>query len=582
MKKNNVKSRKRTLRRFMKLYMKYAKGMVFVLICTVITTVCGIVLPLIAKYLTNIVSNRIEDLTMAIILGVGFGYLGLRIIDMISNFLMAYYGHCIGAKMENDMREEMFTHFERLPFEYFDKVRTGQLMSKITNDLFDITEFAHHCPETVVMAAVNIVVAFAVLATLNVYLTLIIFTIIPIMITVSLLFKNRLLSVYRKNRVERGNINAQVEDSLLGIKVVKSYTNEQLEIDKFVKHNEELLKIKKKSYICMSEFLSMTRIFEGIMYSAVIIFGGIFMFKGLIDGSDFVAFLLYVTTLLTAVRKVIDYMEQFQNGITAIERYYETLDVVPSIKGGDKVLERVRGHIEFKDVTFAYNDGADVLKDMNLDIKAGESVAIVGPSGVGKSTLCNLIPRFYDVTSGAIMVDGVNVKDVTLESLRKNIGIMQQEVYLFAGTVYENIAYGKVGATREEVIEASKEAGAHEFILELENGYDTYVGERGARLSGGQKQRISIARVFLKNPPVLILDEATSALDNESEKIVQQSLEKLSKNRTTLTIAHRLTTVRNADRIIVLSGEGIVESGTHEELMRKRGAYYDSYSMYLE
>ena len=574
------KNNKKLLRRFVSYYKNYKGLMAFSLFCALVTALCEMTLPLIARYLTGVVQNRFEDLTLSLILIVGASYLAVRLIDTAAGYFMANQGHVMGAKMERDMRRDLFAHLETLSFDYFDNTKVGQIMSRITSDLFDVTEFAHHCPEEFFLAGVKIVTSFVILSTFDIYLTLIIFAFIPITIALGLHFRKKMRAAYTKNRHQRGEINADVEDSLLGVRVVKSFARESYEEEKFAKGNEKFLDIKKETYKYMASFASVTRMCEGIMYVAVIFFGGLFMLYLDLSVPDFVAYLLYVPTLLTSVRRIIDYTEQFQNGISGIERFYEIMDIKASIVGGEKELTAVDGNIKFENVCFSYNGNKDVLTNIDLDIKKGENVAIVGPSGGGKSTLCSLIPRFYDVTDGEITIDGVSVKDVTLKSLRENIGVVQQDVYLFSGTVLENIVYGKIGATMEEAVEAAKQAGAHEFISKLENGYDTYVGERGVKLSGGEKQRISIARVFLKDPPILILDEATSALDNESERAVQQSLERLMKGRTTLTIAHRLTTVKNASRIIVLTKDGIAEEGTHRELIEKRGFYYELYSLY--
>ena len=448
-----------------------------------------------------------------------------------------------------------------------------------------MTEFAHHCPEEYFIAALKIVVSFIILANTNLWLTLIIFALIPLMVLCATYFNQRMRRAFKKSRNQIGELNAQVEDSLLGIRVVKSFANEQIEREKFREGNEEFLDIKREQYHYMAGFGSVTRIFDGIMYAAVMIAGGLFMIYGQINAADLMAYLLYVTTLLTTIRRIVEFTEQFQRGMTGIERFLEVVDAPVDIHDapGAKELRDVAGDIAFEHVAFHYSDDDHcVLSDINLHVRPGDSVALVGPSGGGKTTLCSLIPRFYDVTEGRILVDGQDIRGLTLESLRKNIGVVQQEVYLFAGSVFENISYGRPGASREEVVEAAKLAGAHDFIMEFPDGYDTYVGERGVRLSGGQKQRISIARVFLKNPPILILDEATSALDNESERIVQQSLETLAKGRTTFTIAHRLTTIRGAQLILVLTEEGIAEQGTHAELMAKGGLYHRLYSMYTE
>ena len=454
-------------------------------------------------------------------------------------------------------------------------------MSRITSDLFDITEFSHHCPEEFFIAFVKIAVSFLILSRINLLLTVIIFIFIPIMTVSCSYFNLRVRKAFKQQRVHVGELNARIEDSLLGNRVVRAFANEEVEIEKFQKDNLNFLDIKKNTYFYMASFQDTVRVFDGLMYLVVILAGGIFMVKGLIAPGDLVAYTLYVSTLLTTIRRIIEFAEQFQRGITGVERFVEIMDAEIDIfdEPDAKPLKDVKGEIRFDHVSFEYPDDHNkVLDGIDLTIRKGEKVALVGPSGGGKTTLCNLIPRFYDTTEGTISIDGQNIRGVTLKSLRSNIGVVQQDVYLFSGTVADNISYGKPGAGREEVIEAAKLAGAHEFIMGLKDGYDTYVGERGVKLSGGQKQRISIARVFLKNPSILILDEATSALDNESEHLVSQSLDKLAEGRTTLTIAHRLSTIRNADRILVLSGNHIVEEGSHDQLMQEKGMYYQLYT----
>ena len=454
-------------------------------------------------------------------------------------------------------------------------------MSRITSDLFDITEFSHHCPEEFFIAFVKIAVSFFILSRINLLLTVIIFIFIPIMIVSCTYFNLRVRKAFKEQRNHVGELNARIEDSLLGNRVVRAFAHEDVEIEKFQRDNVNFLDIKKTTYFYMASFQDTVRIFDGIMYLVVILAGGIFMVKGLIAPGDLVAYTLYVTTLLATIRRIIEFAEQFQRGITGVERFVEIMDAEVDIfdEEGARPLQDVEGEIRFDKVSFEYpDDHNEVLDTIDLTIKKGEKVALVGPSGGGKTTLCNLIPRFYDTTSGTISIDGQDIRHVTLKSLRSNVGVVQQDVYLFSGTVAENIAYGKPGASREEIIEAAKMAGAHDFVMELKDGYDTYVGERGVKLSGGQKQRISIARVFLKNPSILLLDEATSALDNESEYLVSRSLDKLAEGRTTLTIAHRLSTIRNADRILVLSGNHIVEEGNHQFLMEKRGMYYQLYT----
>ena len=573
------------LRRFAPYFKKYRGVLALDLFCASLTTVCELVLPLMVRFITERGMNDMASLTVALVLKIGGLYLVLRIIDAAANYYMQNIGHVMGAYIETDMRRDLFEHLQKLPFSYYDHTKIGQLMARITSDLFDVTEFAHHCPEEYFIAALKIVVSFVILANTNLLLTLIIFSLLPVMLLCTMYFNTRMRRAFKKSRNQIGELNAQVEDSLLGVRVVKSFANESIEEEKFSQGNGRFLDIKKEQYFYMAGFNSMTRIFDGLMYVAVLVAGALFMIAGRITAGDLMAYLLYVTALLTSIRRIVEFTEQFQRGMTGIARFIEVIDAPVDIKNAPAALPLgdVHGDIAFEHVSFHYSDDEHcVLSDINLHVHPGDSVALVGPSGGGKSTLCNLIPRFYDVTAGRILIDGKDIRNLTLDSLRRNVGVVQQDVYLFAGSVYENIAYGRPGATREEVAEAARLAGAHDFIMEFPDGYDTYVGERGARLSGGQKQRISIARVFLKNPPILILDEATSALDNESERIVQQSLEQLARGRTTFTIAHRLTTIRGAQLILVLTEDGIAEQGTHAELMEKGGLYHRLYSMYTE
>ena len=564
------------LKRFAPYYRKYLGIMTMDLFCAALTTICELVLPLILRYITNIGMNDLAALTVRTIVTIGALYFVLRMIDGLASFYMAYTGHVMGAAIETDMREDAFAHLQKLSDNYFNNTKVGQIMSRITSDLFDVTEFAHHCPEEFFIAFVKTVVSFVILARINVLLTLIIFILIPVMAISCSYFNIQVKKAFKRQRNHIGELNARIEDSLLGNKVVRAFANEDVEIDKFNKDNQEFLRIKRETYKYMAAFQNTIRMFDGLMYVVVIVAGGIFMIKGLIEPADLVAYTLYVTTLLATIRRIIEFAEQFQRGMTGIERFTELMDASVDIfdEEGAVPLHDVKGEITFRHVSFEYpDDHTPVLADINLTIRPGEKVALVGPSGGGKTTLCNLIPRFYDTTEGDILLDGQNIKNVTLQSLRGNVGVVQQDVYLFSGSVFENIAYGKPGASKEDVIRAAKLAGAHEFIEELKDGYDTYVGERGVKLSGGQKQRISIARVFLKEPKVLLLDEATAALDNESEHLVSESLDKLAAGRTTLTIAHRLTTIKGADRILVLSGNRIVEEGSHEQLLEKHGMY---------
>ena len=569
------------LKRFVPYYRNYVGIMIMDLFCAALTTVCELVLPLILRYITNLGMNDLSALTVRTIVTIGALYFVLRIIDGMASFYMAYTGHVMGASIETDMREDAFAHLQKLSDNYFNNTKVGQIMSRITSDLFDVTEFAHHCPEEFFIAFVKTVVSFAILARINVLLTVIIFVLIPVMAVSCSYFNLQVRKAFKRQRNHIGELNARIEDSLLGNKVVRAFANEAVEIGKFNRDNQEFLKIKRQTYKYMAAFQNTIRMFDGLMYVVVIVAGGIFMIKGLIMPADLVAYTLYVTTLLSTIRRIIEFAEQFQRGMTGIERFTELMDANIDIfdEEGAVPLRDVEGEITFKHVSFEYpDDHTPVLSDINLTIKPGEKVALVGPSGGGKTTLCNLIPRFYDPTEGEILLDGQNIRNVTLESLRSNVGVVQQDVYLFSGSVYENIAYGKPGATREEVVRAAKMAGAHEFIEGLKDGYATYVGERGVKLSGGQKQRISIARVMLRAPKLVVLDEATAALDNESEHLVAESLDKLAAGRTTLTIAHRLTTIQGADRILVLSGSRIVEEGNHDTLMKQRGIYYQLYT----
>jgi len=569
------------IRRFLPYFKKYKWILILDLLCAALTTVCEIVFPLIAREITDLGINNTAALTVSFIVRVGIFYVVLRVIDTGAYYYMSSVGHVMGTRIETDMRRDLFSHLQKLSHSYYDDAKIGQIMARITSDLFDITEFAHHCPEEFFIAGVKIIAAFAILCQFNIWLTLIVFAIMPFVFISASYFNKRMRRAFKESRHQIGEINAQVEDSLLGIRIVKSFANEDVEEEKFRRGNEKFLAIKKNMYRYMAGFHSSTRLFDGIMYIAVVVAGGIFLINGQIEPADLTAYLLFVSTLLTSVRRIVEFTEQFQRGMTGIERFIEIMDCPIDIKDKEnaKPLRDVKGDIRFNSVSFKYGENLPyVLSKIDLKANAGDHIALVGTSGSGKTTLCNLIPRFYDLTEGEITIDGVSIGDVTVKSLRENIGVVAQEVYLFSGTVRENIIYGKENATEEEIIAAAKRASAHDFIMELPNGYDTYVGERGVKLSGGQKQRISIARAFLKNPPIMILDEATSSLDNESERIVQKSLEELSRGRTTFTIAHRLTTIINATKILVLTDDGIEEEGTHEELMAKRGTYYGLYN----
>jgi ATP-binding cassette, subfamily B, bacterial len=570
--------------RFIAYYKPYKLLFFADMLCALVVSGVDLSFPILVRNLLDKGINNVQGLAFDLILKVAILMVSLRVIEYLCNYFITAWGHIMGARMEFDMRRDIFSHLQKLSFNYFDNTKTGQIMSRIVNDLFDISELAHHGPEEIFISVIKVVGAFIILMTVDVKLTLIIFAFIPFMMTFAFYYNNKMRSVFKRNRQKIADVNAQLEDSIAGIRVVKSFSNEELEKQKFGVGNQEFLDTKKESYYYMGKFFSGIRLFDGIIYIAVAIIGTLFIKAGEIRSVDLVTYLLYINTLLMPIRKLIDFTEQFQRGMTGFERFLEIMDTEPDIQDKEDSIDlhEVKGMVTFDNVSFKYDEGVHVLKGIDLVLKPGETVALVGPSGGGKSTLCSLIPRFYEVTEGSISIDNIDVRDIKLESLRRSIGIVQQDVYLFAGTVMENIRYGKPGASDEEVIEAARNANAHEFIDNLEKGYETYVGERGVKLSGGQKQRISIARAFLKNPPILILDEATSALDNQSEKIVQQSLEKLASNRTTFIIAHRLSTIRRAKKIIVLTDNGIEETGSHEELLRNNGIYASLYNAQFE
>ncbi|MCD1147416.1 ABC transporter ATP-binding protein/permease [Peptoniphilus sp. KCTC 25270] len=568
---------------YVKPYFKPYYGILFTdLLCAGLTTVSEIVLPMILRHITNLGTQDLSLITYNVITKSAILFLVIKIVEVIASYYMTSIGHIMGASIERDMRRAVYSHLQTLSASFYNDTKVGQIMSRITNDLFDITEFAHHCPEEYFIGALKFVATFFILASINLPLTLVLYAMVPIMALAANGFRQRMLRAQRNQRAHMGDLNATIEDSLAGIRVTKSFANEEMEEKRFNKENDKFLFIKKDFYRSMAGFNTITKVFDGIMYLIVIIGGGYFMMAGKILPGDMVAYIMYVTTMLTTVRRIIDFTETFQKGMTGIERFQEIMATQSEIKEieNPKILENVKGEIVFDHAYFSYENGKEtVLEDFNLKIQPGENIALVGPSGAGKTTICNLIPRFYDLDAGSITIDGQNIRELTLESLRNHIGMVQQDVYLFSANIMENIRYGKPDATEEEVIEAAKLANAYNFIINLEDGFKTYVGEKGVKLSGGQKQRISIARVFLKNPPILILDEATSALDNESEAIIQKSLEKLTQGRTTITIAHRLSTVENADKILVMTKEdGIIEEGNHKELMEKEGFYYKLYT----
>ena len=571
------------LKKMMGYYKPYLKIFWADMFFATLSAAVALTIPLVVRYVTSTLIYLPADEIIRQITYIGIGLVVLLAIDCYSRFFIGNYGNVMGAKMEYEMRAELFGHMQKLSFSFYDDAKVGQLMSRITSDLFDITELLHHGPENIILSVLKITGAFVILVSINGWLALAAFAVLPFMFAFALILNKKMRRAFRANRVKIADINAQIEDNLSGIRVVKSFANEDIENEKFRVGNDGFLAAKKNSYHYMGSFQAGVGVFTTMIQVSVILVGTVLIAHGRVDMTDLVTFLLYIGVFTDPIRTLVDFTEQFQNGYTGFERFQEIMNIRPDIEDAPDAtpIGMVKGEIEFDNVSFQYKDNQEnVLNHINLKVPAGAYMALVGSSGAGKTTLCSLIPRFYDVTGGRIMIDGKDIRSVTLKSLRDQIGMVQQDVYLFAGTIFENIQYGKPGATREEVIEAAKNANAHEFIMAFPDGYDTDIGQRGIKLSGGQKQRLSIARVFLKNPPILIFDEATSALDNESEKVVQDSLEKLAKNRTTFVIAHRLTTIQNAEKILVLTEDGIAESGTHEELLAQGGLYEKLYHMH--
>lgn len=570
------------LKKMLAYYKPYKKVFFADLFFALVEAATVLTIPILVRYITQNVIYRPMDEAMHTILLLGLLMVCLVGIECYCKFFITNYGHVMGARIEYDMRAEIFAHYQKLSFSFYDNQKIGQLMARITSDLFDISELLHHGPENLVISLIKLTGAFIILMMISPWLTLAAFFLVPIMFLYAFIFNRKMKRAFRRNREKIAGINAQIEDNLSGIRVVKSFANEGVEKKRFKKDNDSFLSAKKDSYLYMGGYHAGLGAFTMLIQIIVVIAGAVLITKEVVSVTDLVTFLLYINVFTEPIRTLIDFTEQFQNGYTGFERFMEILNIQPDIedKPGAVEIHDVKGDIEFKDVAFHYQDNEElVLNHVDLSVKAGTYIALVGSSGAGKSTLCSLIPRFYEVSEGEIQIDGIDIRDIQLKSLRNHIGIVQQDVYLFVGTVYDNIRYGKPKATREEIIQAAKNANAHDFIMSLPKGYETDIGQRGVKLSGGQKQRLSIARVFLKNPPILIFDEATSALDNESEKIVQESLEKLAKNRTTFVIAHRLTTIRNAEKILVLTEEGIAESGTHEELMAAGGIYSHMYEV---
>ncbi len=569
--------------KFIQYYKPYRWLFLTDLLCATVVSLVDISFPQVLYWLTHNVFTRPGEEIKPVLAVVAAGMILMYGIRYICQFYITTWGHIMGARMESNMRQDLFDHYQRLSFSYYDRNNTGEMMSKLISDLFDISELAHHGPENLFICTLKIIGSFALLLFINVKLTLILMAVTVGMICFSVYKNRRMKAVFLDNRHKIAGVNARVQDSLSGIRVVKSFANEDLEREKFCSSNLQFLESKVSSYQVMGSFHAGNGLFQGLLYTAVLVSGGYFIARGNMEVADLAVYALYIGIFMNPIDVLINFTEQFQKGYAGFKRFMEVVNTIPEVleKPDAVTLAHIAGHIEYKDVSFQYNENTEVLDGINILIEAGKTVALVGPSGGGKTTLCSLLPRFYDVSRGAVLIDGKDVRDVTLKSLRNAIGIVQQDVYMFAGTVRDNIAYGKPDATEAEIIEAAKNANIHDFIMSLDDGYDSYVGERGTRLSGGQKQRLAIARVFLKDPQILILDEATSALDNESERYIQASLERLSKDRTTLVVAHRLSTIRNADEIIVVN-HGIQERGNHGELLARGGLYAKYYNMQFE
>ena len=563
---------KKNLKRLAAYYKPYKKSFWLDMICAIISAAIALVIPFMVRFVVNNLVNLPEGEAITKVIMAGVILASLIVGQFFCNYIIAYIGHVMGARIETDMRRDIFEHYQKLSFSFYDNQKTGQLLSRVTSDLFDITELLHHGPEIIVISIIRIIGALVIMLVMNPYLALASFVLVPVMLIYAFSYNSKMKAAYKQNRVKIGDVNAQVEDSLAGVRVVKSFANEDVENHKFQLGNKAFLKAKKASYKYMGGYNAGLKAFTAMITVVVMVVGGIMISKNALSVADMLAFLLYINIFTEPVKQLVDFTEMFQNGYSGFERFVEIMDIDPDIqdKPGATVLENVTGSVVFDDVSFTYGRSHEnVFEHISLKVPPGGYYAIVGPSGIGKTTLVSLIPRFYEIDAGSIRIDGKDIRDVTQKSLRNNIGVVQQDVYLFMGTVYENILYGKPDATREEVVQAAKNANAHDFIMELPDGYDTDIGQRGVKLSGGQKQRLSIARVFLKNPPILIFDEATSALDNDSEKVVQESMDRLAKNRTTFVIAHRLSTVRNAEKILVMSKDGIKEEDTDEFFARQ-------------